>query len=221
VQSFGNFGHGEGLTGEGYVQPQIRRLHPTLKMVSACKIAAVCLLAVCTLQAQKYSPNKIHTHAPGNAGVNPDDASDSSDEFDRPEHTLTGRPLDLDEGLSVIASALEYRHHHSLRIDCSHLVHAVYQSAGLAYPYASSAELYRGTEWFMAVTEPQPGDLIVWRGHVGIVVNPAKRAFYSALRSGLGVENYNSRYWKRRGRPHFYRYILHRELDFGEAAQAR
>jgi len=196
-------------------------MHPTFQMVSACKIAVVCLLAVCTLQAQTHPPNKKYTHAPGNAGVNPDDMSDSGDDFDRPEHAATGRPLDLDEGMSIIASALEYRHHHSSRIDCSHLVHAVYRAAGFDYVYANSAELYRGTENFVTVTEPQAGDLVVWRGHVGIVVNPAKRAFYSSLRTGLGVENYNSRYWKKRGTPHFYRYVQSRDLDFGYAAQAR
>ena len=44
-------------------------------------------------------------------------------------------------------------------------------------------------------------------GHVGIVVSPTRHTFYSSLNSGLGVESYDSDYWKQRGRPHFLRYV--------------
>jgi hypothetical protein len=54
---------------------------------------------------------------------------------------------------------------------------------------------------------PQPGDLVVWRGHVGIVVNPAQHIFYSAMRSGPGTDTYDAPYWKRRGQTRFYRYV--------------
>jgi hypothetical protein len=64
-----------------------------------------------------------------------------------------------------------------------------------------------GADDFQRVARPQAGDLIVWRGHAGIVVNPRQRTFFSALRSGLGVENYDSAYWMGRGRPHFLRYV--------------
>ena len=57
------------------------------------------------------------------------------------------------------------------------------------------------------MTRPQPGDLIAWPGHVGIVVSPTRHTFYSSLNSGLGVESYDSDYWKQRGRPHFLRYV--------------
>src|SRR5262249_13699259 len=66
---------------------------------------------------------------------------------------------------------------------------------------------YSGVNEFHRVTKPQPGDLIVWPGHVGIVVSPTQHSFYSSLRSGLGVEPYDSPYWKQRGKPHFFRYI--------------
>jgi hypothetical protein len=39
------------------------------------------------------------------------------------------------------------------------------------------------------------------------VVNPAQHSFFSALSSGHGVDLYDSPYWKRRGRPRFYRYV--------------
>jgi hypothetical protein len=40
-----------------------------------------------------------------------------------------------------------------------------------------------------------------------VVVNPAQRTFYSSLRSGFGVQPYDSAYWKGRGRPRFFRYV--------------
>jgi hypothetical protein len=60
---------------------------------------------------------------------------------------------------------------------------------------------------FKRVLHPKPGDLIVWQGHVGIVVDPAETTFLSALRSGVKVSSYESQYWKRRGKPHFLRFV--------------
>jgi NlpC/P60 family len=115
--------------------------------------------------------------------------------------------LSPDEGLDILGAALDTRHRLTNERDCSHLVHAVYERAGLSYPYSNSRELYVGIEQFQIVSQPQPGDLIVWRGHVGIVVSPTKRSFFSALRSGRGVEKYDSPYWRRRGLPRFFRYV--------------
>lgn len=105
-----------------------------------------------------------------------------------------------DDGLAVIGAALDARSRRSANADCSHLVHDIYERAGFVYDYASSSELYAGADEFRRVQHPQPGDLVVWPGHVGIVVNPAQRTFYSALNSGLGVDAYDSAYWKERGR---------------------
>ena len=91
--------------------------------------------------------------------------------------------------------------------DCSHLVHEIYAIAGLRYPYADSFDLYAGIENFVRVTRPQPGDLVVWRGHVGIVINPTEHSFYSSLNSGLGTDFYDAAYWKARGPERFYRYV--------------
>jgi len=78
--------------------------------------------------------------------------------------------------------------------------------AGFPYKYASSSDLYAGIDEFRRVANPQPGDLAVWRGHAGIVVDPVQHSFFSVLRSGPGVASYDSPYWKQRGRPHFFRY---------------
>lgn len=92
-------------------------------------------------------------------------------------------------------------------LDCSHLVQDLYRRVGLHYEYANSVAIFKGeVEEFKRVFEPQKGDLIVWKGHVGIVVDPEKRTFVSKLRSGVKVANYESRYWKRRGPIRFFRY---------------
>jgi NlpC/P60 family protein len=123
------------------------------------------------------------------------------------QSSAPARLLNLDEGLAVLGAAMETAHHRPLRQDCSHFVHEIYDRAGFPYSYENSVTLYDGTGDFQRVTKPQPGDLIVWRGHMGIMVNPAQHTFFSSLRTGFGVEKYDSRYWHRRGRPRFYRYV--------------
>lgn len=116
------------------------------------------------------------------------------------------RLISLDEGMAIIGAALEIRYRRHPREDCSHLVHDIYKRAGFPYPYADSADLYDGIDGFRQVTRPQPGDLAVWKGHAAIVVNPAQHTFFSSTRSGLRVESYDLKYWKRRGTPRFFRY---------------
>lgn len=108
---------------------------------------------------------------------------------------------------SLLAAARDRRVQRRAEPDCSHLVHAIYKAAGLSYKYAPSTDLYAGDEHFQRVKTPLPGDLIVWRGHVGIVIKPSRHIFFSYLSSGPGTDNYEAPYWRHRGRPRFYRYI--------------
>jgi hypothetical protein len=125
---------------------------------------------------------------------------------DRTVARTKGRLASVAEGIAVLNAAREHRRQTRSKPDCSHLVQEVYATVGLEYHLASSSELYQGVESFERVRMPQPGDLIVWRGHVGLVVDPGKRTFYSSVRAGLKTESYDSSYWRRRGRPRFYRY---------------
>lgn len=125
-----------------------------------------------------------------------------------PRPTVGTDLLDLDDGLAVLGAALESRHKANPRSDCSHLVQSIYEKAGFPFEYQTSRDFFAGrASDFRRVTQPQPGDVIVWPGHAGVVVNPAQRTFYSSLRSGFGVQPYDSAYWKGRGRPRFYRYV--------------
>lgn len=119
----------------------------------------------------------------------------------------TDRTLSQDDGLSVIAAALDPRPRLYSQRDCSHLVHAIYERAGFRYPYASSSELYAGVEGFQRIVRPQPGDLVVWRGHVGIVIRPSRHIFFSLMRGGPRLDDYEAPYWTSRGHARFYRYV--------------
>jgi cell wall-associated NlpC family hydrolase len=115
--------------------------------------------------------------------------------------------ISANDGLAVLSAALDARTRLAAKADCSHLVHDIYERAGFLYSYADSNQLYKGSGPFYRVTRPQPGDLVVWPGHVGIVVNPAQRSFFSSLSSGLDVDRYDSTYWKERGQPRFLRFV--------------
>jgi hypothetical protein len=141
-----------------------------------------------TPPAKPMPHNSRHTKAPANASSGT-------------------QLLSTDDGLAILGAALEGRYKAESRSDCSHLVHAIYEKAGFPYKYQKSTDLYAGVDEFRRVTQPQPGDLIVWPGHAGIVVSPTQHTFYSVLRSGFGMQPYDSVYWKRRGRAHFLRYV--------------
>jgi hypothetical protein len=147
--------------------------------------------------------------------VSPASAEQQNGESSKADHrTIRGsseaispRLVSSDQGLAIIGAALESRKPTDSNADCSNLVHAIYERAGFTYPYSNSSELFRGIKEFRRVLHPQPGDLVVWRGHVGIVISPVQHSFFSAMRSGRGVEFYDSPYWHARGRPRFFRYL--------------
>jgi hypothetical protein len=132
------------------------------------------------------------------------------------ESESNSRLLSPEEGRAIVNAALEQGQPERGAQDCSHLVHQAYLDVGFAYPYASSFELYTGNENFVRVSQPHPGDLIVWPGHVGIVVEPLEHSFYSLVSTGLELQNYQGPYWRSRGKPRFYRY----KVESGEILTA-
>lgn len=159
-------------------------------------VVSECLLGLSIAQPKIAWAQEDYRHVTANSDAQSADANRGPDE---------DRALSQDDRRSIIA-ALDTRVRRSER-DCSHLVHAIYTKAGLPYSYAPSSEIYAGVGDFQRVKRPEPGDLIVWRGHVGIVVKPAQHIFFSYLRSGPGTDDYQTPYWKKRGRPRFYRYL--------------
>jgi hypothetical protein len=153
-------------------------------------VAVFCGLALCVASAQQASQGGLTSRK---------DTKNNARKVDR--------SLSPDDGMSVIAAALDAKVRRDSAHDCSHMVHAIYERAGFPYVYVTSYDLYDGVEGFRRVFYPQPGDIIVWHGHVGIVVQPSRHVFFSFLTAGPTTDNYYSPYWIGRGRPRFYRYI--------------
>ena len=137
------------------------------------------------------------------------------------ETPSTLRLLSAKQGREITAAALSDEGPARTAQDCSHLVQQVYSAAGYDYPYASSFDLYAGNGNFRRVRHAQAGDLITWPGHVGIVISPSHHTFYSLVRSGLQTEDYFGPYWRSRGTPRFYRYVLSSRSDVQTAKLAR
>ena len=131
------------------------------------------------------------------------------------------RLLTAEQGRAIAAAALAVEEPVRGTQDCSHLVHQIYSVAGYEYSYASSFDLYAGHGNFHRVQRPQPGDLITWPGHVGVVLDSARHSFYSLVRSGLQAEDYLGPYWRSRGKPRFYRYVLDAGSDVETAKASR
>lgn len=119
----------------------------------------------------------------------------------------SSRLLRRAEGAALVDQVLDYPAADPWP-DCSHLVHEAFNGAGLQYPYATSNQIYDGVPQFRRISHPQAGDLIVWRGHVGVVTDPKQHRFYSSTESGPRTDDYESDYWRGRGVPRFYRYIV-------------
>ncbi len=162
-------------------------------LVKARTVSLLVLFAAGSVHAQQTSER------PGNSG------SRNRGEIDDRHGTSAGL-MNSDDRLLVISAAFGRQGSRS-KVDCSHLVHEIYSRAGFPYSYANSSDLYSGINEFHRVTTPQVADLIVWPGHMGIIVSPTQHSFYSSLRSGVGVDFYDSSYWKGRGKPRFYRYV--------------
>ena len=126
-----------------------------------------------------------------------------------PEEDFAPRLLTAAEGRALVQAAWEHQQQLTGKPDCSHLVNEIYQLAGFPYAYASSFDLFSlGSENFARVKTAQPGDLIVWPGHVGLVVDPALHSFYSSVTSGFDTQDYDSKYWRQYGPSRFYRYRI-------------
>jgi hypothetical protein len=116
--------------------------------------------------------------------------------------------VSAEEGEAIVQAAWELRRSLHPKPDCSHFAHDAYAQAGFDYEYAQSRVIFDGVTSFQRVQKPQPGDLVVWQGHVGIVVDAVGHTFYSSVLAGFAIEDYRSNYWTHRGRPRFYRYLV-------------
>jgi hypothetical protein len=166
----------------------------TYKMMRRCIFEALCLAMASAALGQNVRPASAETPGP--------------------------RPIARTEGRKILATIPMVDAEAASETDCSHLVHDVYEQAGFPYDYVSSRELYIGSTNFTRVPAPQAGDLVVWRGHVGIVIDPQEHSFFSSVRSGPDTQFYDSSYWRSRGIARFFRYVTERPLRSGRTLEA-
>ncbi len=180
----------------------------------------LCGLAICISRAQEGTRAVGHDRDVQTAMSSAASAANSGRDLSKPSthppskpakgktsSRGSGKALSSDDRLAVIASALDSKTPRYAEHDCSHMVHAIYERAGFPYAYASSDDLYDGAPGFQRVSQPQTADLVVWRGHAGIVIRPSRHVFFSFLSGGPGTDDYRSRYWSGRGQLRFYRYV--------------
>ena len=131
------------------------------------------------------------------------------------------RPIARTEGRKILATIPTVNVESKSETDCSHLVHDVYEQASFSYDYVTSRELYiGGSTSFTRVRVPQAGDLVVWRGHVGIVIDPKQHSFFSFVRFGPDTQFYDSPYWRSRGMARFFRYVTEKPLHASQTLEA-
>ncbi|MFZ0581154.1 MAG: NlpC/P60 family protein [Candidatus Acidiferrales bacterium] len=166
----------------------------TYKMMGRFIFAALWLATASTALGQNAHPASAETHGP--------------------------RPIARTEGRKILAAIPKVDVGSESETDCSHLVHDTYEQAGFPYEYVSSRELYIGSTNFTRVRVPQAGDLVVWRGHVGIVIDPQQHSFFSFVSSGPDTQFYDSPYWRSRGIARFFRYVTDRPLHADRTLEA-
>lgn len=95
--------------------------------------------------------------------------------------------------------------HHG--IDCSHFVWEVLKAAGHPNaPYTSTSGVPGSHAFSPASEPPQAGDIILWDGHMGIVVDATTQTFVGAQSGGVDNASYaKGSYWGNRHH-RFYRY---------------
>lgn len=158
--------------------------------------AALCLATASTALGQNVRPVSVGTHGHG------------------------PRPIARTEGRKILAAIPAVDVESESETDCSHLVHDIYEQAGFPYEYVSSRELYIGSANFTRVRVPRAGDLVVWRGHVGIVIDPQQHSFFSFVSSGPDTQFYDSPYWRSRGIARFFRYVTDKPLHADRTLEA-
>src|SRR5215472_730275 len=173
----------------------LTKLCETYEMAGRLIFATLCLATASTALGQNVRPAPTETHGP------------------RPISRTEGRKI-----LAAIPPTIDVKS--ESETDCSHLVHDIYEKAGFPYGYVSSRELYIGSTNFTRVHVPQAGDLVVWRGHVGIVIDPQEHSFFSVVSSGPDTQFYDSPYWLSRGIARFFRYVTDKPVHADRTFEA-
>jgi cell wall-associated NlpC family hydrolase len=82
-------------------------------------------------------------------------------------------------------------------MDCSHLVNYAYKAVRPELHYLTTDGLKASKLYNHDIKIPEPGDLVLWAGHVGIVINPDTKTFIGSQSStGVAESSYAAKsYW--------------------------
>jgi cell wall-associated NlpC family hydrolase len=107
-------------------------------------------------------------------------------------------PLTYETRIAVVEYAKQFLDTPHDQLDCSHFVWNVFKRFFPAFPYMPSGS-YLTSPVFRQVASPQPADLVVWDGHVAIMVNPAVGSFIGSQTStGVNITSFQNEYWRQR-----------------------
>jgi peptidoglycan DL-endopeptidase CwlO len=108
-------------------------------------------------------------------------------------------PLSSDVRIQIIDYAKTFLGTPHDQMDCSHFLWTVFKSFFPTFPYLQSDQ-YLMSPIFKRVNEQmQPADIIVWNGHVALVVNPAAGSFIGSQTStGVAITSMSNPYWQQR-----------------------
>lgn len=108
--------------------------------------------------------------------------------------------------------------------DCSHFVHEIYRRAGLPYEFRATSALRDAREFeVLPESKAQPGDLMLFRGHVGIVDNngriiSAVGTRHRGRKSSITAMD-RSNFQSVRGRRYVLRYRCSKSLEYTATAE--
>ena len=98
--------------------------------------------------------------------------------------------------------------------DCSGFTKHVMDRCGISIPAGSANQKNAGTN--IDPSQAQAGDLIVWKGHAGLVYDSNKNMIDAGSGSVPKIRSYDTSYWKSRGS-----YVIRRVIDPNKLVSAK
>ena len=98
--------------------------------------------------------------------------------------------------------------------DCSGFTKHVMSRCGINIPAGSANQKNAGTG--VSPSQAQAGDLVVWKGHVGLVIDSNKNMIDAGSGSVPKIRSYETDYWRSRGS-----YVIRRVIDPNKMVSAK
>jgi cell wall-associated NlpC family hydrolase len=107
--------------------------------------------------------------------------------------------LDNDTRVAIVRYAEAFIGTSHDELDCSHFVWRVFKRFVPRLPYLST-DAFLGSQFFEPLSDPpRPPDLVLWEGHVAILVNPEAGSFIGSQSStGVAIATFQNPYWHER-----------------------